>query len=122
MQASTWAYFLSFIQFQGWPVSMIQGGHRTIHAWELELYSLPSRLLSMPRLQPMEHHLLPVSSYLESFRKNLLSLINGGNLASGSKNAVTFPVSTENIHIIEELNVFSIRLVTLQSLISSQHH
>ena len=68
-------------------------------------------------LQPMEHHLLPVSSYLESFRKNLLILINRGNSASGSKNAVTFPVSTENIRIIEGLNVFSILLVTLQSLI-----
>lgn len=37
--------------------------------------------------QPREDYLLALSSYLESFRKNLLSLINRGNLASGSKNA-----------------------------------
>ena len=37
--------------------------------------------------QPREDYLLALSSYLESFRKKLLSLINRGNLASGSKNA-----------------------------------
>ena len=37
--------------------------------------------------QPREDYLLALSAYLESFRKNLLSLINRGNLASGPKNA-----------------------------------
>lgn len=47
----------------------------------------PQQTQSMLWLQPMEHFLSSLCSYLESFRKNLPSLINRGNLASGSKNA-----------------------------------
>lgn len=36
-------YFLSFVQFQGWPVSHAQAGHDAIHAWQPVLNSLPSR-------------------------------------------------------------------------------
>lgn len=61
---------------------------------------------------------LSLSSYLDPFSKNLCCLVNGGNLANGYENAVTSPVSTEDICITEERHVF-LRLsrLTLQYLI-----
>lgn len=44
IRMSVLAHFLSFVQFQGWPVSHAQAGHDTIHAWQPVLNSLPSRL------------------------------------------------------------------------------
>lgn len=48
-------YFLSFVQFQGWPVSHAQAGHDAIQAWQRVLNSLPQQTRSMLWHQLTKH-------------------------------------------------------------------